>query len=290
MELDCAYFTTNPESQHSSSEAGTACEDLEQEYAFAKMVLSSSVELIDQFYLLLGLLKYPSAFLTMDSEYSTSRERLQNDLMYSAKGWLYSRNRPMLLTYGLLALSYLLILTLFIIVLSKNATSGESQAESSKELSDFKNNVAELTSKMAKLEAATKKETCEANWLEFEGSCYYISQTKSNWMKARSVCERKQSYLAVITSENEQKFLTEKTATGIGSRYWIGLNDMEEEGVWTWVDGTNYTTSYKFWKKGEPNNDKRNEDCAHMWTRGEWNDVHCTYDQCYAICEKKLAS
>ncbi|XP_053319834.1 hepatic lectin-like [Spea bombifrons] len=127
--------------------------------------------------------------------------------------------------------------------------------------------------------------SCEKNWIQFEGSCYYIHSRKSTWMNARSVCKTKGSDLVVITSEEEQHFLMINT-NGKDQRFWIGLHDMDDEGTWTWVDGTDYEKSYKFWMKGQPNDYKLNEDCAHLWRNGEWNDSHCT-DDCYAICEKK---
>lgn len=43
----------------------------------------------------------------------------------------------------------------------------------------------------------------------------------------------------------------------------------------------------RFWKEGEPNNSGNNEDCAHVWVSGKWNDVYCTYE-CYYVCEKPL--
>ena len=46
-------------------------------------------------------------------------------------------------------------------------------------------------------------------------------------------------------------------------------------------------SSPRFWKEGEPNNRGFNEDCAHVWTSGQWNDVYCTFE-CYFVCEKPL--
>ena len=49
----------------------------------------------------------------------------------------------------------------------------------------------------------------------------------------------------------------------------------------------NPISSPRFWKEGEPNNRGFNEDCAHVWTSGQWNDVYCTFE-CYFVCEKPL--
>ncbi|XP_068130528.1 hepatic lectin-like isoform X2 [Hyperolius riggenbachi] len=189
-----------------------------------------------------------------------------------------------LITYGLLSLAYILVIALFITVFSQNSTSGNELA-SKRDLVSLNSSVGAMASKMTQIEKDVKKiTTCETGWIEFEGSCYFLTSTKSNWMKARSACVGKNADLAVITSENEQKFLSAKTGN---TEYWIGLTDNEEEGKWTWVDGTQYSSSYKSWKPGEPSQ-SGNEDCAHMWTKGLWNDKICTHEHYFAICEKKI--
>ncbi|XP_063785890.1 hepatic lectin-like [Pseudophryne corroboree] len=138
------------------------------------------------------------------------------------------------------------------------------------------------------LSFCVSEQSCEPDWLQFDGSCYYLSLVKSDWHKARSACTKKGADLAVITSEREQIFLTTKSAASPSRLFWIGLHDSTDEGAWEWVDGTNYESSYKSWKEGEPNDHYGDEDCAHMWTAGEWNDALCSNGQRYAICEKKL--
>ncbi|XP_063787580.1 hepatic lectin-like isoform X2 [Pseudophryne corroboree] len=206
----------------------------------------------------------------MDSDWTTSRD---SDFKYSASGWRYfCGKKPEWITYGLLMLLYVLILALVITVFCGSTTSSTSQTVSKAELDGFNK---------------TEK-SCDPGWLQFDGSCYYLTLSKSNWNKSRSVCIKKGADLAVITSEREQNFLTTKSAANYGKRFWIGLHDAIEEGVWIWVDGTNYEASYTSWKEGEPNDHFGDEDCVHLWTAGEWNDVYCTYDDSYAICEKKL--
>ncbi|XP_075433517.1 asialoglycoprotein receptor 2-like isoform X6 [Ascaphus truei] len=249
----------------------------------------------------------------MDSDCSP-HERFHDDMIFSDRGIPFHRRKPVVITYGLLILSYILILALFITVLSKfQAIVSKIEAQSSAitsnivmklksevqtigekaetvqsdvktDILQLKSQVADLSSKLAQLDTTPKKESCESPWVYYNDNCYFFSTMKSNWMKAKTMCEGKGASLAVITSEEEQKFIYGRTGD---VRYWIGLSDLDVEGKWKWIDGTDYTTSYKFWKKGEPNDSMKNEDCAHIWNSGEWNDVHCTYDQCYAICEKK---
>ncbi|KAM3926804.1 hepatic lectin-like [Leptodactylus fuscus] len=132
-----------------------------------------------------------------------------------------------------------------------------------------------------------KEKTCEAGWKKFDTSCYYLTIVKDEWSKTRSTCLAKEADLAVVTSDREQIFLSSYSGASSSKWYWIGLHDMEDEGTWIWVDGTNFETSYKHWKKGEPNNYQDNEHCGHFWSSGEWNDAPCD-SEAYGICEKKL--
>ncbi|XP_071583129.1 hepatic lectin-like isoform X2 [Heliangelus exortis] len=121
-------------------------------------------------------------------------------------------------------------------------------------------------------------------WEYFAGKCYYFSLKRMSWHKAKAQCEEMHSHLAIIDSFAKQNFLMFRTRN---ERFWIGLTDENSEGEWKWLDGTDPKNSFTFWKEGEPNNSGHNEDCAHLWGSGEWNDVYCTYE-CYYICEKPL--
>uniref|UniRef100_F7CSY8 C-type lectin domain family 4 member E n=1 Tax=Xenopus tropicalis TaxID=8364 RepID=F7CSY8_XENTR len=207
----------------------------------------------------------------MESEFHTSLDRLHS--LHSVKEWYSSRQKPL----AHLDLLQQTAMTSRIMIPIPVGRFKES----------YTSKVAQLASKVNAMEA--KKEACDSAWIQFEDSCYYITTKKTNWQKARSFCVQEGGDLVVVNSEKEQKFLKEKSGVSNLKRFWIGLSDIEEEGTWTWVDGTDYSTSYQFWKKGEPNDHLTNEDCAHLWNpTGEWNDVHCTFQEPYAICEKKV--
>ncbi|XP_069802315.1 hepatic lectin-like isoform X2 [Dendropsophus ebraccatus] len=224
----------------------------------------------------------------MDSESGIEHERLDDyDERQAGKKTMYSyTHRTEWIPFGLLALLFILILTLFIIVFSEGSASSK-QLLTLREMTDFRVKVHNMSTAMEQLHVSLKKKTCEVGWKQFDDSCYSLTSAKTSWPKARSSCLSKGADLAVITSEREQIFLVSFSAASTHKWCWIGLHDMDEEGSFVWVDGTDFETSYKHWKKGEPDNYK-NEDCGHLWTFGEWNDAPCKQENGYGLCEKKL--
>ncbi|XP_073478621.1 hepatic lectin-like [Aquarana catesbeiana] len=210
---------------------------------------------------------------------------LQDKMSYPDK-WGFFTQKTNLITYGLIALSYVMVIALFIIVLSQKSPSQMATMASKNDLQSLDSTVGNLSLKMKQIERDVKKATtCETGWQTFQGSCYFFTSARSNWNKARTTCVMKQADLAVITSVEEQNFISRQTGD---QPYWIGLSDIEEEGKWTWVDGTDYASSYKAWMPNEPNNNDNNEDCAHLWLKGKWNDKKCSHAEYTALCEKKL--
>ncbi|XP_044287549.1 hepatic lectin-like isoform X3 [Varanus komodoensis] len=124
-------------------------------------------------------------------------------------------------------------------------------------------------------------------WEYFDGRCYYFGIEAVPWHTAKSHCEERNSKLVVIQDEPEQNFIQSQTK---GERYWIGLSDVNVEGEWKWIDDTDYRTSYKNWKSGEPNDHgDHGEDCAQVSSAGQWNDLRCNTASFY-VCEKPLPS
>ncbi len=114
-----------------------------------------------------------------------------------------------------------------------------------------------------------------ANDLAYFANCQLLSH---NWEAAQAACKAAgYDGLATITSQAEQELLFSLEVLG-ESDTWIGLNDREEEGSWTWLSGRNDT--YRNWSGGEPNNGNggTEENCAHMTgaPTGAWNDQECS--------------
>uniref|UniRef100_A0A667IHH3 C-type lectin domain family 10 member A-like n=2 Tax=Lynx TaxID=13124 RepID=A0A667IHH3_LYNCA len=129
-------------------------------------------------------------------------------------------------------------------------------------------------------------ECCPANWLEFEGSCYWFSRSGKTWPEAEKYCRLENAHLVVVNSREEQNFVQEH----IGSLHaWMGLSDAE--GAWKWVDGTDYETNFKNWRPGQPDDWHGHglgggEDCAHFHPDG-WNDDVCQRPYRW-VCEARL--
>ncbi|XP_066468885.1 hepatic lectin-like [Tiliqua scincoides] len=176
------------------------------------------------------------------------------------------------LVYLLLALAYLLITILIGLVVSK-------ALKLSSEVSMLHKQVNQ-THTMFPCGPRTRE------WEYFDGRCYYFSFKTSTWQRAKALCEARNSGLVIIGDLAEQNFIASRTRN---DRFWIGLTDVNVEGQWRWIDGTDYVTGFKNWKKGEPNDAGSREDCAQVDTAGEWNDVPCDVLAFY-MCEKLLPS
>ncbi|XP_006006079.2 C-type lectin domain family 4 member E-like [Latimeria chalumnae] len=142
-----------------------------------------------------------------------------------------------------------------------------------------------------KTQHGNRWECCPAEWLLFNGGCYYFSNDTMLWKPSESNCTSMESHLVMITSKEEQDFIEKQVSTA----HWIGLNvQRRAQGVsrnWKWVDGTPLNFSAAFWLKGEPNNNGGNENCATVGGWGshaipEWLDVPCNKNF-RRICEKK---
>ncbi|XP_040846198.1 CD209 antigen-like protein E [Ochotona curzoniae] len=113
---------------------------------------------------------------------------------------------------------------------------------------------------------------CPWDWTFFQGHCYFFSKSQRNWHDSMSACQDVGAQLVIVRSDEEQSFL-QQTSKSLGPT-WMGLSDLNMEGVWHWVDGSPLELNFtKFWNRGEPNN-IGGEDCAEFRDDG-WNDSLC---------------
>uniref|UniRef100_A0A668AQ53 C-type lectin domain-containing protein n=1 Tax=Myripristis murdjan TaxID=586833 RepID=A0A668AQ53_9TELE len=125
---------------------------------------------------------------------------------------------------------------------------------------------------------------CPENWMEINSRCYFLSRGSKSWKESRADCQSKDADLVIISSGEEQRFIT-----GLKDRAWIGLTDEENEGIWKWVDGTAPAKTY--WHHQQPDNFLKKEHCVEaVQSYGElhtWNDLDCSTRR-HWICEKSV--
>lgn len=125
---------------------------------------------------------------------------------------------------------------------------------------------------------------------EFElfGGSYRLSRRGLAWREALSSCQASGMSLATIYSADHNTRINEEVRKYVNSsaRLWIGANDVEQEGQWSWVGTTalkppsGVSGAWSPWAAGSPNNGNGGaEHCAAVGTAGEpdaWDDWPCS--------------
>ncbi|KAJ8033872.1 C-type mannose receptor 2 [Holothuria leucospilota] len=122
------------------------------------------------------------------------------------------------------------------------------------------------------------------NWTEWSGNSYLYVETPLTWHAAAEACLFYGGHLVYVQTQEENYFL--KSLSESSHNFWIGLSDLEEEGVWRWLDTT--TANYSNWSQHEPNNWQTVQHCAiSNMADGQWDDIRCN-DEYNFVCELEL--
>merc|ERR1711953_452671 len=125
---------------------------------------------------------------------------------------------------------------------------------------------------------------CQAGWSAFNGNCYKFFSEEKTWENAKDQCVEEQANLVSLHSEEEHQFVV-----GLNGGFpWLGgRRDPGNGNNFVWSDGTPW--DYTNWARGAPDNNKGNEDCAHMKKkvaeRHKWNDRPCSHVRTF-VCKK----
>ena len=138
---------------------------------------------------------------------------------------------------------------------------------------------------------------------EIQSQSYFRGDSPLSWTDAKLYCQNQQTTLASIHSESQFNEATLICQPHL--ECWTGLNDIDQEGIWNWDDGsvTDYgfnnsnadpTTGIHPWQRWgnvkEPNNGHWKEDCVEIIYNGnlqgewKWNDKSCTDWELIPIC------
>jgi hypothetical protein len=103
---------------------------------------------------------------------------------------------------------------------------------------------------------------------------YQIVPGNFTWEQAKSDAEARGGHLATITSQTEYESM--KRILGLdnsNSVYWLGGNDIQQNGVWEWV--TEEAWGFTMWRPSEPNDffGYRSENAIELYPDDSWCDV-----------------
>jgi len=115
-----------------------------------------------------------------------------------------------------------------------------------------------------------------------QSSRFLLNAVPMQWAAARKACENLGGHLASISDGDEHAAVADFLGPDAGY-VWIGLNDIDNEGAWEFVDGAPYGVAP--WNTGEPNGGV-SENCVHVISNVDhkWNDSACT-SMMASLCE-----
>ena len=112
------------------------------------------------------------------------------------------------------------------------------------------------------------------------GKLFYKVHGERNYLDAKAQCESDGAHLATPKSESENDFLADLVANLNPRPFWIGVNDIDQEGEFISIDGD--AVSFTKWHNGEPNNSDNEDGIVMNWhnwlpdKKGFWNDYAIT--------------
>ena len=116
----------------------------------------------------------------------------------------------------------------------------------------------------------------------------YKHAIQFSWVRAQEECSSNNADLASVTSSEENRFINQLAGD---KESWIGGNDRETEGTFTWSDGSPWDTTKleQFWAPEEPANsgDGSRYDCVHIvpGAGGRWKVDWCPRTKPF-VCER----
>lgn len=119
--------------------------------------------------------------------------------------------------------------------------------------------------------------------IELLGSTFCVVLEPRNWHDAEAHCQDIGAHLAVMKNSSLPNALRQAMVSPTEvERFWIGLAE-PTEGRWIWSNGA--PMKFAAFRKGEPNNAGRGEDCGEWVVEdGGWNDGDC-FRPLHFLCE-----
>merc|ERR1711935_629291 len=138
----------------------------------------------------------------------------------------------------------------------------------------------------------TTQEPCPDGWVDGHavgehGACYLFANDGDglNWNEAKEYCTSNGGYLTDILDQETQDFIAVTSGNFPGITWWIGGNDFDNAGTFTWLSGE--PVEYSSWNvnTGEPSGDGH---CVHISNMPEFNLLNWNWND--ITCDKQTAS
>jgi hypothetical protein len=119
--------------------------------------------------------------------------------------------------------------------------------------------------------------TCPADFDLIDGACYRLLSSQLTWIDAEISAAGQSAHLASFATltEHNNVFTYYRNLGRLTADVWIGLNDVSQEGVFTWSD--NSTSVLRNFAANEPNNYGGLQNCIVVYSSSLlWDDDGCS--------------
>merc|ERR1719204_1987927 len=143
--------------------------------------------------------------------------------------------------------------------------------------------------------STTSLGSCEEGWSQSGSQCYKLVKTKVNYPTAVDACAAygEGGLLAAPNTAEVLELLSSTLNSEAVDDFWVGIDDIDEEGVFRFSDGTTFTKTggewgadditwsadFTAWKSGQPKADatsRSNQDCVRVVNQKQTRPVEAT--------------
>ena len=140
---------------------------------------------------------------------------------------------------------------------------------------------------------STATYSCPNNKFNLSGSnCFWVSDQALNYNEAISQCSAQGAELATINNAKDETFVSDLMPSSLrpgGEQiYWIGLNDIEDEGTFVWQDKS--VPTYFNWNQGQPEVGNTQDCVVKRKINEEWYDQNCNRERGFVCSQKAVNS
>ena len=140
---------------------------------------------------------------------------------------------------------------------------------------------------------STATYSCPNNKFNLSGNnCFWVSDQALNYNEAISQCSAQGAELATINNAKDETFVSDLMPSSLrpgGEQiYWIGLNDIEDEGTFVWQDKS--VPTYFNWNQGQPEVGNTQDCVVKRKINEEWYDQNCNRERGFVCSQKAVNS